>query len=130
MNLIWVRLLLKVRIARMRWKFTQDDRLCREVLYRDMWEKPVRAVAADSECSDSYVNRAVRVLFVPKPLRGYWLHANKHQQRPALSKLKKQYADVHEDATQRAVELEDLQKRWAEENAYLEKAWREQGEGQ
>jgi hypothetical protein len=115
---------------RMLWKFRQRDLLGREVLYRELWEKPVRAVAADFECSDSYVHRAARVLFVPKPPRGYWLRDSKHQRRPAFPKLKKQYADVYEDATQRALELVELQRQWDEEDAYLEKAQREQGEGQ
>lgn len=58
----------------------------REVLYREIWERPIREVAKAYGLSDVGLAKACRRLGVPRPPRGYWAKLEAGQ-KPRVPRL-------------------------------------------
>lgn len=58
----------------------------REVLYREIWERPIREVAKAYGLSDVGLAKACRRLGVPRPPRGYWAKLEAGQ-KPRIPRL-------------------------------------------
>jgi hypothetical protein len=59
----------------------------RDLLYEQVWSRPMQTVAKEYGVSDVYLARMCRALFIPLPGRGYWAKKAASKRVPPTPKL-------------------------------------------